>query len=146
MNGTIYQNVSSNNVLNKDLRGALSVDFVVKDRANIAKPVLEFRTNHDLTDYNYIYVPGFNRYYYIIGIEVIAQDTYTLYCKSDPLMSFRADIMNLPVLLANTEKTGINSYLPGEIYKQTVKYKTDILNFSSGLLDTGEFILITAGG
>lgn len=146
MNGIIYQNVSSNNVLNKDLRGALSVNFVIKDKADITKPVLEFHTNHDLTDYNYIYVPGFNRYYYIVGIDVVAEKTYVLYTKSDPLMSFRADIMNLPVLLTNTEKTGINSYLPGEIYKQTVKYKTDIINFSSGLLDTGEFILITAGG
>ena len=39
-----------------------------------------------------------------------------------------------------------DNYLPDENLKTNVKTKTDILNFTNGFLESGEFILITAGG
>ena len=64
----------------------------------------------------------------------------------DVLESFKTDIKNLSVILLNTQNVGVNNYLPSPVFRNNVKAKTDIINFPSGLNDTGEFILITAGG
>lgn len=146
MNCTLYVNTSENNRLNKQLTDSLSFTFLIKDSSDISRPTIVIQSESDIRRFNYMYIPEFYRYYYIESIDTIANGRYIVRGKSDPLMSFKADIYNLPVLLMNTEQTGANNYLTGEIFKQTVKYKTDILNFPNGLSNSGEFILITAGG
>ena len=44
------------------------------------------------------------------------------------------------------EQVEADNYLVSESWVSKVKTKTDILQFSNGLLDSGEYILITAGG
>ena len=55
-------------------------------------------------------------------------------------------ILNSYGIIDHTRETEINSYMRSNIWQTMVKDKTDILNFPNGLLDSGEYILITAGG
>ena len=58
-------------------------------------------------------------------------------------MSFNINSVSGVVVEA---QNGGSDYLEHRHFVRNVKSKTNILTFSSGLLDTGEYILITAGG
>ena len=63
-------------------------------------------------------------------------------------MSFQTEILNLDVIVSDLSigEPHTETYMQGEQWSTTVKNKTDIINFPSGLLDDGEYILITSGG
>lgn len=63
----------------------------------------------------------------------------------DVLESFKNEILSQNCIIEKST-LGFDLYLPDENLITQVKTKTDIVNFPNGLLDTGEFILITAGG
>ena len=88
----------------------------------------------------------FNCYYFITDITVIRTGLFAISLMVDVLESFKSDIKNLSVILLNTQNVGSSNYLPSPVFRNNVKSKTDILNFPNGLNDSGEFILITAGG
>ena len=99
------------------------------------------------SDYNYCYISSFNRYYFITNITSIRTNLWRIDCAVDVLMSFSSDILNLDVIVSNLSSgESDNTYFSGEQWQTTVKTKTDVINFPSGLLDDGEYILITSGG
>lgn len=63
-------------------------------------------------------------------------------------MSFQSEILNLDVIVSDLSigESPTETYMQGEQWETSVKNKTDIINFPSGLLDDGEYILITSGG
>ena len=63
-------------------------------------------------------------------------------------MSFKTQILNLNVTVSDVSsgESPDETYINGEQWQTTVKTKTDIVSFSNGLLDSGEYILITSGG
>lgn len=95
---------------------------------------------------NYMQIEEFGRYYFITDIKSIRTGMWEVSGRVDVLESFSAGIKALPVILADTQQTGMDSYINNDVYATKVKRKTDIVNFPSGLLSDGEFILITAGG
>ena len=50
------------------------------------------------------------------------------------------------IIEATEEYKGSNYLSESDSWVTSVKAKTDILTYSSGLLNSGEYILITAGG
>ena len=60
-------------------------------------------------------------------------------------MSFKDSILASRVLVNKSESNG-NNYLSGSNWVSNCKAKTDIISFSGGLLNDGQYILITAGG
>ena len=116
-----------------------------RDVTNIINPVILIELN-EIGNYNYCYIPNFNRYYFITDITVIRTGLFAISLMVDVLESFKTEIKNLSVILLNTQNVGTNNYLPSQVFRNNVKAKTDIINFPNGLNDSGEFILITAGG
>lgn len=142
----LYKNRSEKEKLEKTLASELEMSGYLRDESSVIEPVFRIESGADLSRYNYVEIPAFHRYYYITDIIVIRTGLWELHFAVDVLMSFRSDIYALDVILSDSETNGASNYLSGEQWRSTVKTKTDILNFSSGLLDTGEYILITAGG
>lgn len=93
---------------------------------------------------NYAYIPEFGRYYFINAITAIRNNLWEITLSVDVLMSF--NLASVTGILIESESVNINRYLQSRGFVKTCKTKTDIINFPSGLLDTGEYILITAGG
>ena len=91
-------------------------------------------------------MPAWSRYYFIDDMRVLTGGRVEISLSVDVLESFKDSILELNVILSDTEQTGVNNYLPSESFVVTCKHKADIVNFSNGLLDNGEYILITAGG
>ena len=145
MNITLYVNNSEKNKIGKNLTNDFSLSGTLRDATNIINPIILLELN-EISNYNYCYIPNFNRYYFITDITVIRTGLYAISLLVDVLESFKTDIKNLSVILLNTQNVGSSTYLSSPVFRNNVKSKTDIINFPNGLNDSGEFILITAGG
>lgn len=145
MNITLYVNNSEKNKIGKNLTNDFSLSGTLRDVTNIINPVILIELN-EIGNYNYCYIPNFNRYYFITDITVIRTGLFAISLMVDVLESFKTEIKNLSVILLNTQNVGTNNYLSSQVFRNNVKSKTDIINFPNGLNDSGEFILITAGG
>lgn len=142
-----YNNTSPNDALSKNIGQIKTVTGVFKENTPVENVECIITYNADiLRDANYMYVSKFGRYYYC-RLETLPGNRIKVIGEVDPLMSFKSEILELSAILVNSEKTGINKYLyDSDVFVANCKHKTDIINFSNGLLDSGEFILITAGG
>lgn len=145
MNIILYVNNSEKNKIGKTLKNDISLSGTLRDATNIINPVILIEIS-EIGNYNYCYINNFNRYYFITDITVIRTGLFAISLMVDVLESFKSDIKNLSVILLNTQNVGSSNYLPSPVFRNNVKSKTDILNFPNGLNDSGEFILITAGG
>lgn len=139
------------NKLNKTLNNHLRILGNFRQECSIINPtvLIELPTDDELpkpTDYNYMYIPAWGRYYFITDVVMVNRDLWRISGKVDVLMSFKEGINTCPIILANTETTNTERYMMGDIWKTLVKSKTDIVSFPSGLNPTGEYILITSGG
>lgn len=141
----LYKNHSEKNKINKSLTGEVEYSGTLRDETSVINPVIMIHASN-LSLFNYAYIPEFHRYYYIRDIVSVRTGLWRVSMSVDVLMSFKNAILDLNVILSDTETTGRSSYYSGDQWRALVKVKTDIIKFSNGLLDTGEYILITAGG
>lgn len=143
---TLYKVNEPENFLSKTLNDPLSLSCLLKDDVNLENPEIYISSENNLSDYNYMYLPIFKRYYFLS--QPISRNNKWIVrsVKSDPLMSFRDSLGSCGMIAENLATGSFNRYMPGDIWQKTVKYKTDIIQFPQGLNDNGDFILITAGG
>ena len=142
----VFGNTSDEyNKLNKTFDNQYSIEGVLRNETSVTHPTILIDT-YNPSSYNYMYIPDFNRYYYITDIVSVRNGLWRVSGKVDVLMSFKQGINTCPIVLANTQTTMLDRYMTGEMWKTLVKTKTDIINFPSGLNNTGEYILITSGG
>lgn len=141
----LYVNSSEKNRMGKVLSNETIISGSLKDETSVVSPVIIFEYNNP-ANFNYAYIPDFNRYYFISNFTVIRTGLWSMSMRVDVLESFKDAIKTIPAIVSNSEVNGADEYLSGDVWKSKVKEKTDIINFSSGLSESGHFILITAGG
>lgn len=142
---TLYINHSEKNRLKKTLTDAVKLTGNLRNESNVVNPVITIYVDNPSL-YNYCYIPDFKRYYFIKDITCARTGIWAVQLQSDPLMSYADEILKCSAILDETTAEGSNSYLNGRNWVANAKNTTSIIKFSSGLLDNGEFILITAGG
>lgn len=141
-----YYTNSPSNKIGKHLDAEVTFSGSLRDTSKILNPEVMIETN-SLNGFNYVYIPLFNRYYFIREIESYRTNMWIVKLEVDVLESHKAGILNLDCIIEATENYMANDYLSNsESWVTEVKAKTDILSFSNGLLNSGEYILITAGG
>lgn len=141
---TMYKNFSDNNVISKTLGQPITLTGNLRNESNVINPNIRIEVENPAL-YNYAYIPEFGRYYYITDMRSIRTNLWELAMHVDVLMSFADAIRALPVIVSSAENDS-ERYISGGQWVANVKNKTDIISFSNGLLQNGEFILITAGG
>lgn len=145
MNITLCVNNSEKNKLGKTLSDLNVFSGSLKDETSVTNPVVIMELENP-TGFNYAYIPEFGRYYFIDDMISVRTGLWKISMKVDVLESFQNYILGCSVILSDTETTGKEMYLSGNVWKSKVKELTDIVNFPTGLSDNGYFILITAGG
>lgn len=94
-----YTNNSLYRKVNKDITYISTHDCTLYNSASIINPVLKFK---NIPSGNYIYIPYYNRYYYITDIVTGSQCCY-VYCKCDVLMSYQENIYDTEQLVTRCE-------------------------------------------
>ena len=137
-----YNNTSENNQIGKVLTNETSISGTLRDITNYITPVIliEF----DPTEYNYIYIEDFKRYYFINKVETVRTGLWNIYCNVDVLESFKDEILNLKVIIDKQQSIGNQYKDDGSIVMENRRFNT-VYNFPYGFNDAGELILITAG-
>lgn len=142
---TLYVNNSDKKQIGKTLSDNLVITGTLRDESSITEPNILIELENP-SIYNYVYIPQFKRYYFIDDIISVRNNIWLLKLSVDVLESFKSDILDLDVILRNTEKTGLSKYMNSDVWQNTVKESTTIKQFPLGLSEFGEFVLITAGG
>ena len=141
----LYKNSSENNVIGKSLVQIKSVECNLKNDVSVVNPILVLSYTDSILDSNYCFIPKFNRYYFIDEIIPITGDRSIIKCKVDVLESFKNDIKSLTAII-NKQETIADKFIDDGSWVVENKDFLQSYNFSNGFNDSGEFILITAGG
>ena len=140
----LCNNNSEKNKINKSITAGITLSGALRNSSNVVTPTIIINIENP-TIYNYAYIPEFKRYYFITDYISVRTGIWQINLKSDVLMSFKDSILASRVLVNKSESNG-NNYLSGSNWVSNCKAKTDIISFSGGLLNDGQYILITAGG
>lgn len=145
----LYNNGSEPNEINKALTLIDTVsNAVIKGDISYEAPTLKLAYDGNVTDsINYMYIPEFNRCYFITDIVNLTGGRYEVRGKVDVLESFKASVLALSTIIDKQEGASqINMYLDDGSYMVENKEFNTAITFPSGFNTTGEYILITAGG
>ena len=141
----LYHNASDTRVINKTLVGGREFEGVMRDEMSVMTPVIRLE-NQGVIDYNYAYIPDLQRYYVVSSIDCYRDGIWDISLSVDVLMSFRGDIMILPVIVdKQTMMENGDEYIDdGSLVTDNIMF-TRLHSFDSGFNDSPEYILITAG-
>ena len=143
MDITLYQNISENNRVGKTLINAQTFTGNLRQSTSIINPVIMLNADNP-TVYNYAYISAFNRYYFINKIEAYRTGLFILTMSVDVLETYKTEIKGMLAIIDKNETVGNNYFNDGSFVLDSRAYN-QIINFSNGFNDNGEFILITAG-
>lgn len=148
----VYLNESSDNTINKKLVESFHTDLKTKPK-NLGNSMIQVLiSNTNLSNprivhkSNYCYIEELERYYFITDIKLLNNGIAEITAKLDILESFKKIILDSTAIIDSAEAYQSNYYLSSDSWVKTCRDKTDVISFNNGLLDNGEFILVTAGG
>ena len=98
MEVVFYYNASDDRVINKVLVGGTTFQGVPRDEVSIMSPTIRFE-NQEVLRFNYAYIPELQRYYTITNVTSYREGVWDVSFAVDVLMSFRGDILALPVIV-----------------------------------------------
>lgn len=145
MDITLYKNNSPNYFVNKILAGATTFSGTLRDESSVIEPILMLEASN-LSQYNYLYIPSFGRFYYINNIESVRNNLWRLTCHVDVLNTYRSEILAHQAIVSKATQQDVSDLMidDGDWVVENKKVNT-VISFSAGLNDGGEYILITAG-
>lgn len=148
----VFYNVSDPpNKVSKTLKNKKTFENVrfKNDKAlDILNPTIVLNNSEEIADYaiyNYCYIGKFTRYYYIVGMST-SGSLVEFTCKSDPLMSFKGDILGSLQYVSRSENID-NRYLVDNLLPISSKHLYTIIPFGDKAYDENciNVILETAG-
>lgn len=123
----LYQNSSEPNRVDK-------TDYLVKvgtlqghlrQRSSITDLVIQIEYQR-VPDFNYIYFPMLNRYYYVEDISSVNFNLWEISCRADVLMSYKAQIKKVKGLVLRNENE-YNPFLKDDAYMTNTTTTTSII-------------------
>ena len=143
-NVVLMRNNSPNNQLDKDLVTLLDVSGTLKDNTSVINPVIKIQCNlSDVTRCNYMYIPTFNRYYFVNDMVSITKNIVEFSAHVDVLSTYKQEIrMNTAII--RVQENDWNLYLNDGTFKVYQNPMVVTKAFPSGF-STQEFVLAVAG-
>lgn len=137
-----YNTNDDKNVVNKSLTNENEIDIKLKNDMEIIAPTIVL--SGAIPTFNYVYIPTFNRYYFVVDTVKGNNDLYYISLKCDRLMSFKEQIKNSYGIITHCE-TLKNSYIPDSTYTIDARKTTHTVAFPNSFNSSPQFVLITSG-
>lgn len=143
----LYTTTSPRKKIIKSLNNLNTLNGTFRSQTSAMSPTFTIEIGNEIMQYNYCYIPIFNRYYYINKIKALRNNLFELELTCDVLMSNADAILSNVAIIDKVEQNeSAYLYINDGSYVNTNRMKNSIINYPQGFLDNGEFILITAGG
>ena len=142
----LYVNTSEKEKLDKNLINETVLNGYLKKGSSVINPVITVEINNP-SQYNYIYIAEFHRYYFITDTVNVRNNIWELNMHVDALSSFKTQIRaNKAIIDKNQYLTNANQYYnDGDTFVHDSKETNEIATFQNGFDETPHYILITAG-
>ena len=144
----LYTCSAENHRLNKSgfLNNRAVVDGKLTKESSVINPYLEI-AGTNLSQYNYMYIPDFHRYYFIKDVKNIYQNIWGVTAHVDVLYTYAGAIkQNKAVVDRTASGSDANLYLDDGTFITDARKYTQVINFPNSIDDTPHTILIAAGG
>ena len=134
MTCTLYTNKQDKATLKKFLSDGRGYTITFKDdNIDIINPTIIISSDISaLKDYNYVYLPNLNRYYFINGFSSLFGNRTELSLSVDVLMSWQSDILNMSVIAARSTNKG-NRQMTDPLLPTLNKTNKSVYRLSNGL-------------
>lgn len=108
-----FQNTAEPNRVNKTdyLTEQIRVNGNLRDISDVINPSITFECTDDkILKSNYVYIPAFNRYYFINSITSVRTNLWRVNLHCDVLYSFRNDVLQIKAII-DRQENNFNRYL-----------------------------------
>lgn len=140
----LYYNDSEKIKLDKELTQIGTIEGRLFQNTSITKPSIMFDLDTSVFSANYLYIPQFNRYYFITDVVNVSANKWQIQARVDVLTSFKSAIRENTAIIERQENE-YNLYLDDKYYRayqnEDVQYKK-----FSGSLPSDKYILVVNGG
>lgn len=139
-------NNSEKNRIGKKLTGSVTYQCSLKEDCSIMDPVIMLNTSGNMHTFNYMYIPAFQRYYFIVDVTSKGNNLWEITAHADVLETYKDKILANSCILER-QTNFYNSYLNDEEYP--VYSYDDVITFrftDSEFIKNMKFILTVAGG
>jgi hypothetical protein len=101
---SLYKTSDSNNTLYKTLNNQKQLEGVMRAECSVINPKIVIETSDNISTFNYVHIPEFNRYYFIVDITSVSEHLWEISLRCDVLMSYRESIINLDVNVLRNQR------------------------------------------
>ena len=158
MDINLYVHSGNDKMINKvrSIREGISLQgCLLKENTSILDPVLVLENpvvNDEvinLSKYNYMKIPEFNRYYFITDIVSLNNNIWEIHAHVDVLYTYGEQIYKTSALVRKSA-VGINKYIPNEsefgTTATTSEYVVSLSQSSGNAMFQEHLVLLVAGG
>lgn len=133
-------------VINKPVANPERITGLFVQPFNILNPEIKIRWN-GVFNFNYVFVPELNKYYFVDGVEIVSNDVYKISLSVDVLKTYETEILNSFGLIVSRE-TGANPYLNTRenIFSRLPKFEKLSFSRETPFNEEGNIIMITLKG
>lgn len=139
----LMNNSEELNKITKSPTLVLSLFGTLREETDIVDPEISIEYSGALTNVNYMYIPVFNRYYFITKIESIRNNLWRIYAHCDVLKTYAEGILNTEAVVARSESR-YNLYLNDSMFKVYSNPRLQIANFPRKF-ENESYVLIMNG-
>ena len=143
-----YVNTSENYVVSKNITMKASMNCVLKDDTSVENPIILVRSGNNISDYNYMYIPDFHRYYYIEEVVSVNNGLWELHGHVDVLQTY-GNYIRSETATCKRQEVLYNKYLDDPEFKTSNNSEIVTKKFTgaaSPLSKSMKYILVVAGG
>lgn len=138
----LYKTVDGSNVINKTLTDELTIDINFKSDVDILNPSITLAPIEGVNfmEYNYAYIYGFERYFFISNIHRLTGTLFVLELAVDVLETYKEDILLSNARVRRNIKTG--DYMNAPIDESVIK-TVSLFESNKGLVDGESTVIFT---
>lgn len=140
----LYKCKDDRRKINKTLEDEIEIPVDFNRSMNFSNGEIILQGNiFTFSEYNYIYLPYFKRYFFVEGIEATRNNLIKFFIKTDVLMTYKDSIVQIEATSIKSDE--YEPYYKGLNLPVKVKEQYRKLTFDNPFNENGEIILVALG-